>query len=245
MLRETGSRAARAAVVHCRGCLVGLLAAAALLAGSPLSAEGPGGQRTISVSGEGRVRVRPDVAQTNLGVRASARTVKEAMAQARAAMQELMAALRQIGIAGQDLATSHFTIYLEQPQGEERGAPGLYHVDNMLQVRIRDLDKVDAVLESATAAGANQVWGLEFVIDDPEQALSQARRLAVAQARAKAGELALLHDSRLGKVLSIAEEGSGRPELLRAAAMEARGGGTTTPGELSVTARLQIVYQIQ
>jgi len=204
--------------------------------------------RRITVTGEGQVSVRPDVARIELGVRTGALSVGQAMAQNRAAMQQVLAALRGLGIEERDIATAHFSLHYEQPPPRPEGAgqaEGKYYVDNMVRVTIRDLDAVDAALEAATGAGADQVWGVHFAVDQEEKAASQARKLAASQARARAEELAGLHGARLGAVLSIEEleESHGGPMPMRAAVM--REGGMTSAGELDFSVRLQVVYAIE
>jgi uncharacterized protein YggE len=220
------------------------MAAALALAGAPALAESP--PRQIAVSGEGQVSVKPDVARTSLGVKSSARTVAEAMARNRAAMQEVLAALRGLGIEEGDVRTTHFALNYDPPQPREKGGreEGKYRVDNMVLVTIRDLEKVDQVLDQATQAGADQIWGLHFAVDQPDSAVAAARALAAADALARASQLAALHGARLGPVISVSEvEGHGGGPVLMQAAM--RGEGMTSAGDLSFAVRLQVVYGIE
>lgn len=206
--------------------------------------------RTITVAGEGRVSVRPDVARANVGVVVTAPKVKEAVAQSRTLMVAALAALRRVGVAEKDIRTSNYSITHEQPSPKERegsaGTRGRYNVTNMVLVTIRDIEKVDAVLDAVTEAGVNQVWGVNFEVDDPDSAAAKAREMAVAQARTKAEGLARASGVRLGPVLSISEDGGGRPmPMARMAMMEASGGGPISAGELTFSAQVQVVYGIE
>ncbi|MBI2501685.1 MAG: SIMPL domain-containing protein [Candidatus Latescibacteria bacterium] len=224
------------------------MAGALVLAGWPaIPAMGqPPALRQIAVSGEGQVRVRPDVARTSLGVRSDAPTVAQAMRQNRTAMQQVLGALRGLGIEERDIRTTQFSLNYDPPHPREKGGEekGEYQVDNMVLVTIRDLEQVDAVLEQATQAGADQIWGLHFAVDQPDSAVAQARKLAAGQARAKAEQLAQLHGARLGPVISISEmdEHSGGPMLMEATM---RDEGMTSAGDLSFGIRLQVVYGIE
>jgi uncharacterized protein YggE len=208
--------------------------------------------RTITVSGEGRVSVRPDVARANVGVVATAPKVKDAVGQSRTLMVGVLAALRKVGVAEKDIMTTNYSITHEQPppkEGEKGSArnKGRYHVTNMVTVTIRDIEKVDVVLDAVTEAGVNQVWGVNFEVDNPDSAVAKAREAAVAQARAKAEALARASGVRLGPVLSISEDGGGRPmPMMRMAAMkEAGDSGQISVGEMTFSAQVQLVYGIE
>ena len=155
-------------------------------------------------------------------------------------------------MAEKDILTSNYSIYHEPPapkeREEKRGAEvkGRYNVSNMVQVTIRDIEKVDAVLDAVTEAGVNQVWGVSFAVDNPDSAAAKAREMAVAQARAKAEGLARASGVRLGPVISISEDVGGRPlPMGRMAMMEASGGGPISAGELTFSAQVQVVYGIE
>ena len=76
---------------------------------------------------------------------------------------------------------------------------------NTVNVLIRDLDKVGAVLDASIKAGANNIYGVEFLLDDPTAARSAARQMAVENAAATATELAGLTGVEVGPIVSISE----------------------------------------
>jgi len=209
--------------------------------------------RTITVVGEGKVRIKPDIAQINIGIEIIGDTVKDASSQAAATMDTVIAALLAQGIEEKDIQTSGYSVWVERPYGPE-GPIGesLYHVNNTVMVTIRDLDKVGAILDTTIEAGANNIYGVTFSVADPSPLMSQAREKAVADASAKAQELAGLNNVTVGEVLSVSEiiggvggyyAGSFRG--LPAAEGMGGGGGPISPGELEMTAQLQVTYAIQ
>lgn len=126
---------------------------------------------------------------------------------------------------------------------------GQYHVSNMVEVVIRDLAKLSTVLDTAVSAGANNVWGISFTIDETAAVESKARELAAADAKKRAEVLARLSGVTLGPVVSVSEVVgmSGMPGPMPPMAMAARdsGGGTpVAPGEVTFSAQLQVVYSI-
>jgi hypothetical protein len=208
--------------------------------------------RSITVVGEGKVSIKPDVAQTNIGVEVLGDTAKQASVDAEAAMTAVLAAVKAQGIADKDIQTSGFNIWAERPYTE--GAPTgqvIYHVSNTVNVTIRDLEKVGPVLDAAIEAGANNIYGVTFSVADPSPLMSEARGKATQDALAKAGELAELNQVTLGDLISvsevIAQGGFYAAGFPRAAAegLGGGGGGPITPGELEVSVQLQATYSIQ
>ncbi len=216
-----------------------------------------GVSRTITVIGQGKVRVKPDVVQAQIGVEVFAPTVKEATTKNREQMTAVLAALRKAGIADKDVQTSNYSIFFEREpvmpmSGSAETAPGepqgRYRVSNMVQVTIRDLDLVASVLDAAIEAGANNIWGVSFSLEDSSAAESEARAKAMANARSKAAELAKLAGLELGEVASVSEVIGGPGPVLGVAAMEraAMGGaGPISPGELDFQTQLQVVFTVQ
>jgi uncharacterized protein YggE len=206
--------------------------------------------RHITVVGNGKVSLVPNVAHVNLGAEASANTVNDAKAQVDRQMEAILAALGELGIADKDIQTSSYSIYLDREpapvvrEGEVHDG-GRYRVSNTLQVTIRDIDMVGQVLDAVVEAGANQVYGVQFTVEDDNEWQSKARAEAVANAKSKAAELAELSEVELGEVLTISEViGAGTLPVVtyERAAM---GGGGIMPGELALTTQVQVTFAIQ
>jgi uncharacterized protein YggE len=208
--------------------------------------------RSITVVGEGKVTIKPDVAQTNIGVEVLGDTVKQASTQNQETMNAVMAALKAQGIEDKDMQTSGYNVWVERPYVE--GVPSdkvIYHVSNNVTVTIRDLEKVGPALDAAIEAGANNIYGVTFSVADPSRLMSEARDKATQDALAKAGALAKLNQVTLGDLISvsevIAQGGFYAAGLPRAAAegLGGGGGGPITPGQLEVSVQLQATYSIQ
>jgi uncharacterized protein YggE len=205
--------------------------------------------RTITVVGEGKVNVQPDVARVNIGVETVKPTVEEASEENDAIVNAVLAALKEQGIADNDIQTSGFSVYAERfgpdgplPEGEVR-----YRVSNNVGVKIRDMEKVGEVIDAAMQAGANNIYGVEFTLEDKTDAQSEARALAVDAAKAKAEELAALNGVSVGEVLAISEViGNSMFISANQAYMPMGGGGGApiAPGELELSTQLQITYAI-
>ncbi len=213
--------------------------------------------RTITVVGQGKVNVKPDVARAQIGVEVFAPTVKEATTKNREQMMAVQAALLKVGVAEKDIQTSNYSINFEQNmpimmepgiKGSATTEPqGRYRVSNMVEVVIRDLDNIGAILDAAVEAGANSIWGVSFGLEDSSAAESEARAKAMANARAKAAELAKLAGVTLGDVVSVSEIiGGSYPIVAFAAEVRGFGGSVPiSPGELSIQTQLQVAFAVK
>ncbi|QLQ08471.1 MAG: SIMPL domain-containing protein [Anaerolineae bacterium] len=163
--------------------------------------------RTITVVGEGKVTIKPDVARTQIGVEVVKPTVQEASSEAQNVMQAVLDALKAAGVAGKDIQTSGYNIWVERrPPAEGKTQDEvLYHVTNQVQVVIRNLDSVAEVLDATIDAGANNIFGVTFGLDDTTKVKSEARAKAIADGRAKAEELATLNGVKLGQIAQVSE----------------------------------------
>jgi uncharacterized protein len=116
-------------------------------------------------------------------------------------------------------------------------------------VIIRNIDDIGTVLNAAIEAGANNIFGVNFAVDDITQIRTQARNDAVQNARDRAEELAGLTGTQIGRVISISEV-IGQPGIppFAAAQMMADGlggAGPIAPGQLQITERIQVTYELQ
>jgi hypothetical protein len=225
------------------------LAACTAVEAAPRS-ESPAAPRAITVIGEGKVSLKPDLAMINVGAEARANTVSEAKAEVDAQMASIAAALEEAGVDEKDIQTSHYSIYYEQepmpvmPEGSALENRGGYRVSNMVRVTVHDVDKAGDVLDAVVQAGANQVSGVNFTVSDESTWQSEARAKAMADARSRAQELADLAQVELGQVLSVSEViGSSLVPMM--AAERGLGGGGIAPGELELGTQIQVTFAIQ
>ncbi|HUP55465.1 MAG TPA: SIMPL domain-containing protein [Methylomirabilota bacterium] len=146
---------------------------------------------TIVVSGTGRVSVEPDLADLRLGVTVARPTVEAARATAATTMDAILAAVAQAGVERRDVRTALLSV---QPRYEyrENQPPALagYDLSNVVEVTVRDLARLGAVVDGTLGAGATSLDQLTFRLADPEPAEREARLRAVAAARARADVLA-------------------------------------------------------
>ncbi len=216
------------------------------------------GQQGIWVSGQGKVTVNPNIAMVNMGVQAQAPTVTEAQSQASTAMDKMMAALTGNGIDKKDIQTQFFNIQqlMKYDNYNQTNTVTGYQVNNMVNVKIRAIDKVGSIIDAAvTAAGDNaRINGVNFTVDQPDQYYAQARQLSMNDAKAKAQDLARLSGVTLGRVTYVAENVYSQYQPYYAPL--AMGGASYSaampvsappinPGQSDVIINVQVSYSIQ
>jgi len=244
------------------GCSAGAIPA--VQASSPLASPPAGGGpvtvspasgtvgRGITVVGVGKASGAPDVANISVGVETQADTVQQAVADNKAKMTLLLDALKALGVADKDIQTSNYSVYTERqsvpsPEGKGAVGPTIFHVNNQVNVTVRDVNKLGDALDKTVAAGANNIYGISFSVDDPTKLQADARTEAIADAKARAESLAKLAGVTLGDVVSVSEViGSSVPMYDARAAMGMGGGGTPVqPGELEVSMSIQVTFAIK
>ncbi|HOU12114.1 MAG TPA: SIMPL domain-containing protein [Anaerolineae bacterium] len=205
---------------------------------------------TINVSGSGLASSTPDIVDVQLGVEAVTDEAAPAISESTTKMQAVLAAVKALGVEDKDIQTVNYSMWVEQIYNPETGIPTgqvRYHVTNQISVRLRDLTQAGKLLESALAAGANNVGSITFGVSDSTELQKQARALAVQNARAKADELAAGLGVRVGKVRSVSEYVSSPIPVAAYAKDMGMGGGGEVPiasGAYNVTVEVQVIFDI-
>jgi len=213
----------------------------------------PNQQVGIWVTGQGKVTMAPDVAVLQIGVQAQAASVADAQAQASTAMDKVMTALKSNGVAEKDIQTRYFSISQVTKWDDKTQTQIVigYQVSNSVTAKIRTLDKVGDVIDAVAEAGGDltRINGITFTIDDPTAAMQQARDLAMADAKAKAQQLAKDGGVTLGKPTYISDSSyvPVPPQYGVPTAIDKSAGSVATPispGEMDITVNVQVTYAI-
>lgn len=213
------------------------------LAASPALAQTP----QITITGEGRVDARPDIAAVSLGVTSEAKTAAEAMAANSVQLATVLENLKAAGLAERDLQTSGLSLNPNWNHSSETG-PVIqgYVASNQLTVRVRDLTILGQVLDAAVRDGVNTLNGVTFGVADEQPLMDEARRRAVSDARRKAALLSEAAGVTLGGVSSVSENSYGggpAPQFRRAEAMMSDA-VPVAEGEVSLSASVTIVWAL-
>lgn len=226
------------------------LSASAVPASSGAVAAAP--SNTITVHGTSSITLKADYASINLGVSTKGATVAEAQSANSEAMDKVIAAIRELGIAEEDIATSSFNVYANYDYQYSKLTEGEsvagYQVDNMLTITVRDLTLISKVLDSAMAAGANQSYGFTFSSSKQAEAYDEALKAAVKDGARKAGLLAETAEKNLGGLVSMEEKEYSYNLYGGTASYKAEDAAAGTPilaGQIVVNATVTMTYDFE
>jgi uncharacterized protein YggE len=175
----------------------------------------------IIVNGHGEVRVTPDRANIQIGVESRAATAAAAAAENANKQASVIAAIKRLGVADDQITTSNYTVSPEQ-RYEANQPPVItgYIVTNTVVVEVRKIGSVGQVLDAALANGSNVISGLSFFSSNTEAARRAAIAAAVAAARADADAAARAAGGTIGGLIEMTV-GSYSPPVPRPLMMSA------------------------
>ena len=213
-----------------------------------MAAPGPG-PAVISVSGQGRADVAPDMAVVNIGIVTTGKTAQLAQAENAKVASDVTAALGQLGIFSKDIQT-HYTMSPVYEKGDYRKAVG-YRANNTVTVTVNDVAKAGQVIDAALKSGATDVNGLSFGLKDAKSVRNTALQMAVQDARSKADAIAAALGVKIVGIQNVKEDGGNfaRYEVANARLAKLDGAAMAdTPvnaGTVEVNAEVHIDFQIQ
>lgn len=200
----------------------------------------------VSVVGEGIVQAQPNLARITIGAEVSDASLANAQADAARRMDAVVSKMKDDGIADTDI---HTVAYNVTPQYDQSQTLRGYQVSNQVQVRTTNVSGLGSLLDDAVAAGATRIFGISFEASDMESLKNQARDQAMANALAKAQQLAKDGGVSLGRPIAIDESDAGgvTPVQVRTAAPAAQAAPQTPiqPGQLQVSTTVRVLYAIQ
>ncbi|MFC1954982.1 SIMPL domain-containing protein [Chloroflexota bacterium] len=213
-------------------------------------------QEGIWISGKGEVSAVPDLATLRLGIEAQETTVAVAQSQAAEAMDKVMVALVDSGVAEKDIQTQYFNIrrVTRWDNVKEQEVVVGYRVTNMVTAKIREMDKIGSVVDVVAVAGGDltRVDSISFSVEDPSIYHQEAREKAMVDVEAKAKQLAELAGVKLGRPTYITESAYMPSQvyaqgMVRAEAMPAPMPVETSisPGEMIISLTVQLAYAVE
>ena len=203
------------------------------------------GTRSVSVSGQGQVKVTPDIATITFSVESRGTDLTSVQGDNATRTQAVIDKLKSLGIADADLQTTGYNV---SPQYDRDQKLTGYVVTNGVRAVVRKIGSLGATIDAAVGAGANRVYGVSFDVANKADAMTHAREAAVADARGKAEQYAKLTGVTLGGPLQISETATAMPYQAVPAAAPAAGAAPTTPietGQGTISLTVQIIYEIK
>lgn len=226
-------------------------APAALAQAAPPAAESMFLATTLNLAAYGETEIAPDMATISLGVMTEGDTAQAAMQANATRMNAVIAALKRGGIAERDIQTSNLNLS-PRYQYVENLPPKLigYQASNQVTVKVRDLKRLGQAVDATVNAGANQVHGISFGLDDPTAAENAAREQAVKALAAKAELYARATGHRVVRLVTLSEGGGSYPvpppmPIAAMASFRKESADTAvSPGELKVRVDVTGLYEM-
>lgn len=200
----------------------------------------------IVVTGSGSVTVPPDYAEIASGATNQARTAREASDANAKVMAALNAALKNDGIAADDIQTLRFSVSPVYGTPQQNSPPKLvgFSVSNELRIKVRQIGKVGEILDSLIQAGATDSGSVQFLHSHVSQVLDQARQAALADARRKAELYAQSAGLKLGGVAWLTEVPAYAPPMpLAGRAYAAAGSVPISAGADTLSVQITVGFE--
>ncbi len=205
----------------------------------------------LSVVGEGKVEVVPDQASLEAGILvANATTIEAAQAEINEKNNAIVNSLKKLGVEAKDIKTSNYSVNPNQDFSAGRTGNITGYTGNVtISVTIRNIENVAQISQAVTDAGANQVYNVQYSVDNPEKFREEARNKAIQNAKEQAEKLADSLGIRLGKVVNVVESSPNSSPIMpyaRLSAESAMGGSNAPdlqPGSQEITSVVTLYFE--
>ncbi len=208
-------------------------------------------ERTITVEGEAKVAVTPDIAITTMGMTAEAKTVSEAQQKNTDVMNTLLSRVKALGVDKKDAQTTNYSIFPLYDYQNGKQTIRSYQVSQSVTIKIRDLTKANDIIALAGEVGANNVSGLQFTVDDRDAYREKARQLALKKVAEKRLALAQTLGVRLQSIVSYNEyetSGEGKANYAYGGTFENVGSGAAPSiesGSTDIGMHVSVIFSVQ
>lgn len=228
----------------------GMMAAphAAIAATIEIEAEGP----VIELSVYESVTAEPDIVTISAGVTSEAVSAVEALRQNSEQMRAVIDQIKALGVAEKDIQTTGINLnaQYDYDRDSRRQIFRAYQVSNRVSVKLREIEETGKTLDALVSAGATDLAGPSFSLEDDEAAKDQARKRAIERAGDRAQAYATMLGYDGAKVLEINEAIRGTGSVQRAAlrapaaALETDAAAPVQPGQVSTGVSITIKYEL-
>lgn len=201
---------------------------------------------SFEVSGIGEVDQKPDTAVISLGVQTQGTSVKTAQDSLNTSINSVTSAIKKQGIQDADIQTQNYSINPNYDFNSGTQKITGYTANTTLKIKVRDLSKINSVVDAATANGANQVGEIIFTVNDPTKFENQARDKAILEAKTRAETAARAVGFRLGRIISYSEDFGDKDQPIPMIQNAVKADTTTQiqPGSTTIRVEVFLNYEI-
>lgn len=201
--------------------------------------------RVITVTGNGKVAVKPNYVQLQLEVITEGKDVSKAQQENANIMNRVIQSILSLNIPRESIQTAAYNIVPNYDYVEGKQVFRGYEVTNAITVKVKDINQVGTVIDTAVQNGANRVSGIQFKIENAEFYYQQALSLALHDAQMKATTIAeTMRLPFLPQPIEIVEDSNAGPVLYKTVAMAEQNFSTPIEqGQITISAALRVKFQ--
>ena len=203
----------------------------------------------ISVNGEGKVKVVPDQAFISVSVETKGNNATDVKKQNDIAVEKVIQFIKKSKLPKEDVQTKRVSL---NPQYDYDKKKYNYIATQTIEILMKDLNLYDGVMEGLVDSGINRINTVEFKSSKLEIHQSEARKLAMRDAKAKADDYVSVLGQKAGKAFTINDNTQvdyPRPMMYAMAADKAEAGGapreTLAIGEINITANVSVSFILE
>ena len=200
-------------------------------------------RRTVSVNGHGETQVEPDIATVEMGTFVFEADLLKGKQEADAKIASLLGTFKTLGVASEDIQTTQLYVNPKYKDIEDRWQFVGYEITRSITVTIRDLTKLNELLDKSIKAGANRLEEIELSSSKEREIRDKTLGQAIENAKQQAARLAEGFGAKVGKVLTI-ETGEGTFGALYSMSAPTFGEATFQPGRISIESELNVVFEL-
>jgi uncharacterized protein YggE len=201
----------------------------------------------INVNGEGKVKVAPDQVCISASVETKGNNAKDVKKQNDEKMDAVLKFIKKMNIPTADFKTKQVAL---NPQYDYEKKKTSYNATQTVEIIVKDLTKYDELMEGLVQQGINRIDKVSFESSKLAQYQSEARKLAIKDAKTKAEEYVSVLGQKVGKAFTISDNSQVyQPQPMYAAmrmkeSADAMGASNETMaiGEIEITANVSVSF---
>lgn len=202
----------------------------------------------ITVSGEGKVKVTPDQASISISIETKGTRADDVKRENDKKMDAVLKFIKKSNIAKEDYQTQRVSL---NPNYDYEKKKHNYIATQTVQILLKDLSKYDALMEGLVDEGINRIDNVEFKSSKMKELQSDARKLAVKDAKVKAEDFVSVLGQKVGKAILISDNTQTYVPQPRMYAMKAAFDAESAPretlaiGEIEITANVSVNFVLE
>lgn len=204
--------------------------------------------RLVTVNGEGKIVVTPDLAYIDIGVQTKNKDAAVAQQENAKLMTAVVNAIKASGVKAEDIKTTGYNLYQTYDYSPEKQSDPYYVANNTVNVKIKDITKVGQIIDTATTSGANTINSIRFTVADDSKYYQEALKLAMTNAKGKATAIMSTFSLTPGVPHSVSEASYGGSIYYDYYPVKGMGDAAaemSTPiesGDITITANVTVSY---